>query len=272
MKKWNFSCLLLYWFCCSFSFAQEQDSIATEPVSKYDYLIINGKFSDRFMFAGRDFGMKVPIFTSDMMYLFHSGWYLNATAVQIMDPYIPSQYALSVGYLRDISDKVALNAAYSQFLVAGESQLAGVQNLGFLQAGIGFDWNILYSTIQFQGLIHQYPDLFITSKHSRYFEFDQRIFRQIVVSFEPSLSFMIGTSQFYHLAVNEQYIGQQNWDKLMALNMEFAIPVLFELNNWGLELQAKYVHPLNLAEFDESGQRIILGGTLSYTIPVKKKK
>jgi hypothetical protein len=270
--KWKFGCLLFYWSYCSFSFAQEQDSVTTEPVSKYDYLIINGKFSDRFLFAGRDFGMKVPIFSSDMVYLFHSGWYLNASAVQIIDPYLPSQYAISVGYIKDISEKVELNFAYSQFFVAGESELAGVQNLGFFQAGIGYDWNIMYSTFQFQGLIHQYPDLFITSKHSRYFEFDQRLFRQIIVSFEPSLSFMVGTSQFYHLAVNEQYWEKNNWDRIRALNMEFAVPLHFESRNWGLELQAKYVRPLNLAEFDESGQRIVLGGSISYTIPVKKGK
>ena len=71
--------------------------------------------------------------------------------------------------------------------------------MGLLQGTFGLDWNYLYSTLQAQALWNEKPDLFLVSKHSRYFEFDQKLFNALTVSFEPSISFYFWYKQLYYL-------------------------------------------------------------------------
>jgi len=256
-------------------YSQENDTTTNvQDQVDYDFIFIGSKFNDRFVFMGRDFGQRIPTFSSDIMYFFNSGWYINTSALKFMEPDIPYQYAISLGYHTELNNLTELNASYSQFLVSGSSSIVGIQNLGFLQATIGLDWNYLYSTMQVQGLLKENPDLFITSKHSRYFEFDQKLFNHVTVSFEPSVTFVLGTSRFYYLGVFEGGLSEVEGElnKFQPLNWEFTIPLTFEWKNWGIEFQARYVHPLNTIALDESRNRMIYGGQLSYTLPIKKTK
>lgn len=255
------------------AWSQVDDTTASDQKQEvYDFILLNAKFNDRFTFMGRDFGQSIPALSTDVMYYFHTGLYFNATAFKFLEPEVPYQYALALGYQRDLSTKTDFNISYSQFLVSGSSEVAGIQNLGFLQSTFGLDWDYLYSTLQLQGLFNEKTDLFITSRHSRYFEFDQKLFKTFTVSFEPAFSFMWGTSRFYHLGgFGENLLDSaQDMDKLKLLTWEIMFPLNLEWNRWGVELQYRYVHPVNTPEFDESGGRFIFGGQLTYLLPIKK--
>ncbi|MFC4870363.1 hypothetical protein [Negadavirga shengliensis] len=240
----------------------------------YDFILLNAKFNDRFTFMGRDFGQTIPTLSTDVMYYFHTGLYFNVSAFRFLEPEIPYQYALSLGYQTDLSAKTDLNVSYSQFLVSGSSEVTGIQNMGFLQGTFGLDWDYLYSTLQLQGLFNDKTDVFISSQHSRYFEFDQRLFKTITVSFEPAFSFMWGTSRFYHLGgFGENLLdAASELENLRFLTWEIMLPLNLEWNGWGMEFQYRYVHPVNTPEFDESGGRFIFGGQLTYSLPIKKMR
>ncbi|MEX2568918.1 MAG: hypothetical protein WD431_23450, partial [Cyclobacteriaceae bacterium] len=252
-------------------FAQEKDSVESGQEA-FDFLILNGKIIDRFTFLGRDFGRKIPSTNLDVMYYFNTGWYMNASIFKFLDQNVPYQYNFSLGYQTDLSSKTDLNLSYSQFFVAEDSKVTGIQNMGLLQGTFGLDWNYLYSTIQVQALCYEKPDIFLISKHSRYFEFDQKLFKVFIVAFEPSFSFTYGTSRFYYLGGFEENHDQTalTIDQFKFLSWDINFPVNFEWNNWIIEFQHRLVIPRNTPDFDESVSGLVFGCQLFYTIPIKK--
>ncbi|HSJ69679.1 MAG TPA: hypothetical protein VK921_18500 [Anditalea sp.] len=253
--------------------AQDTDSVTSEPIEdKYDFVILSGKYHNAFTFFGRDFGQSVPFLSSDLMYFFHSGFYINASGFKFLDTDLPIQSSLSLGYRRDLTKNTDLNVSYSQFLVSGNSTVAGIQNLGLLQTTFGLDWNYLYSTIQVQGLFSDRPDIFLSSQHSRFFQFDQKLFNAITVSFEPKFTLTAGSSRFYNLGdypeLDESEI--QKLEKLNILSWDFNLPVTFEYKSFEMEVFSRYVAPLNTPEFDQSRNRFIHGIQLNYFLAIKR--
>lgn len=254
-------------------FAQDADTVSAEPVeNKYDFIIFSGKYNNAFTFFGRDFGQSIPFLSTDMMYYFHSGFYINASGFKFIDTELPIQSSLTLGYRRDLSKNTDLNVSYSQFLVSGNSSVTGIQNLGLVQTTFGLDWKYLYSTIQVQGLFSEQPDIFLSSQHSRFFQFDQKLFKAITVSFEPKFTVTAGSSRFYNLGeypeLDESDI--KKLEKLNILSWDFMLPLAFEYKSFELEVFSRYVVPLNMPEFDNSRNRFIHGIQLNYFLAIKR--
>ncbi|MEX2512217.1 MAG: hypothetical protein WD398_04880 [Cyclobacteriaceae bacterium] len=264
---------LVFWTLAE-GFAQEKDTLQNNQVETFDFIFLNGKVIDRFTFMGRDFGRKIPSANMDVMYYFNTGWYINASVFKFLDQRVPYQYAFSLGYQTDLSSIIDVDLSYSQFLVPGGSEVTGIQNMGVFEGTFGLDWNYLYSTLQLQALLSEKPDLFLISKHSRYFEFDQKLFKVMTVSFEPSFSFAFGTSKFYYLGEfgENEYETTEAIDHFNLLSWEFDFPVNFEWKNWRLEFQTRYIIPGKLPDFDESVSGFVYGSQLIFTIPIKKEK
>lgn len=265
--------LLLFSFCMltEHILAQESDtSVVIESKEKYDFILINAKYQNAFHFLGRDFGGNIPLLSTDLMYYFNSGIYFNASSIKFLQAELPWQYALSLGYNKELSERTDINLSYSQFIVNQESGVTGIQNLGFLQGALGWEWGFLYSNIQGQFLFNEQTDYFISSSHSRYFEFDQKLFKKVTLSFEPKFTLMAGTSQFYQTGYD--LTGQEDLglDKLQLLSWEVVLPITFGIGYWDIEFHTRYINPLNLPSFDESRRRFVFSLQTSYAIPIKK--
>ncbi len=272
IKRLGFVILFFLSLCGQLS-AQDQDSVQTASVESigYDFVIINSRFQNAFTFMGRDFGLDIPIISTDLMYYFRSGVYVNLSALKFMEENLPWQYALSLGYATNLSEKADINISYSRFLVAGESAIAGIQNLTFLQGSFGWEWGPLYSSFQAQGLFNKNIDYFFTSHHSRYFEIDQRLFKSVVVSFEPKLSFMLGANNYYQMGSFEMLPEEQDdLGKFGFQSFEFMFPLTFTKGLFELEFQSRYVNPFNVPLFDLSRPRFLFLGQVSYSIPFRK--
>lgn len=273
--KWKILILAILWVGnLTYSTAQNTDTLTVnEKESVYDFFIVNSRFQNAFTFMGRDFGTNIPMISTDMMYFHNSGFYLNASGIKFFQPDVPWQYALTAGYAKDISEKTDINVSYSQFIVENESNVTGIQNLSFLQGTLGWEWGPIYSSIQGQLLFNQGTDYFVSSHHSRYFEFDQQLFNTFTVSFEPRFSLMAGTSRFYRMGGFE--ITENEWDELdkfILQSWEILLPITFNKGYLDIEFQTRYVKPLNVPDFDLSSGRFVWGVQLSYAIPVKRKK
>jgi hypothetical protein len=271
----SFKLLLALLFVGNFSVAEilKSDSTATNQEEyRYDFMILNSRYQNAFTFLGRDFGLDIPVVSTDVMYFFNSGIYFNATGIKFFQSGLPWQYALTAGYAKEITEKTDINLSYSQFIVVDESEVTGIQNLAFLQGTFGWEWGPIYSSVQGQFLFNEEMDYFISSHHSRYFEFDQKLFKTFTVSFEPKFSLLAGTSRFYLMG---QYEFSRNelidLDKFRLQSWEFLLPITFTLGYLDFEFQARYVSPLNVPELDFSTSRFVFGGQLSYAIPVKRK-
>lgn len=254
--------------------AQETDSVAvSEEKTVYDFMILNSRYQNAFAFLGRDFGLSIPFVSSDVMYYFSSGIYLNASAIKFFQDGVPWQYSLTAGYAKDITEKTDFNVSYSQFIVVDESSVTGIQNLAFLQGTFGWEWGPVYSSIQGQFLFNDELDYFVSSHHSRYFEFDQKLFKTFTVSFEPKFSLMAGTSRFYLMGGYEITPNElDDLNKFQLQSWEFMFPLTLSAGYFDFEFQTRYVRPLNVPDFDSSQGRFVFGGQVSYAIPVKRKK
>lgn len=275
IMKWKF---LLFIMLCLGTFthgkAQNVDTLIVEDKEiVYDFIILNSRYQNAFTFLGRDFGLNIPLVSTDAMYFFNSGLYFNASGIKFFQTGVPWQYALTGGYAKEISEKTDINLSYSQFIVVDESVVTGIQNLAFLQGTFGWEWGPLYSSIQGQFLFNEDLDYFVSSHHSRYFEFDRKLFKTFTVSFEPRFSVMAGTSRFYLMGQYEFTPNElDDLDKFRLQSWEFMLPLTFNVGYFDFEFQARYVRPLNVPDFDLSSGRFVFGGQLFYAIPVKRKK
>jgi uncharacterized membrane protein YgcG len=164
----------------------------------YDYLFVGSKSQNQFTFMGRNFGERVPFTTADIIYYTNFNLWISASAYHFYEKSIPFQTSVTVGYNGNFSKRLDYSVSYGQFLIPASEQISSLQSLGFFQATVGLDWNILYSTLQTQVMTYSTPDVFITSQHSRYFEFSNKLFNRLVVSFQPAFAIAAGTSRFYY--------------------------------------------------------------------------
>jgi hypothetical protein len=250
--------------------AQTKDSIV------YDYIFLGSKYQNKFAFQGRSFGSDVPLLSTDLIVYFHSGFWMNASGFHFLDENIPFQTSLSAGYSFDISKKVDFTLAYAQFIFSNTQEVRGLGSQGLMQSQLGVDWNILYSTIGSQILFNENSDVFFNTTHSRYFEFENKLFNKVTVSFKPKFSLFFGTNRF-DLAAN--FIENGNQEELerearriKPLAWEFEIPLTFRIGNFSVEAGNRYVRPLNLVEGDQSKPVLIHSLELYYSIPIKRVK
>ncbi len=265
--------MFLFYSCQIAGFAQ--DSTRQENIKKdtlmYDFILFGAKYNSQFTFLGRDFGQDNPLVSANFMYFFHSGLWVNISSFHFFNENTPMQSAVSAGYMRALNERLELNLSYSQFIAAGESQNIGIRNQGMVQASLGVDWGLLYSTIQPQLLLNEQPDVLVATQHSRYFEFNRKLWKSIIVSFEPQLSMMLGTGHYYYLGV-EGNVGGDEPSRFKWQNGELSLPVEFEAGSFSLKVFSKYVHPFNVPDWDPSTPRMVHGLELGYYVPVKRRK
>ncbi|MCF1753126.1 hypothetical protein [Mariniradius sediminis] len=254
--------------------AQESDSSYTEEnYPKTGFIILSGKYQNAFTFLGRDFGQTIPFINFDAMYMLDGGLYMNLGAFKFLQTEVPFQYAATLGYAKELGKKTDVHLSYSQYFVTDMSEVIGIQNLGLLQTTFGLDWNVLYSTFQVQGLFNEHPDFFASMTHSRYFQFDQKLFKAVMVSFEPTFELLAGTSQFYWMGgFEESNFTSHEFSKFKLLSAEASMPLVFGIGGWDLEFETRYVMPMNTAEFDNSENRFVFSLGLSHAIPIQRKK
>jgi hypothetical protein len=144
---------------------------------------------------------------------------------------------------------------------------------------LGFDWGLLFSTLQAHLLINKNTDVFFSTYHSRYFVFKKKLWKKIQVSFEPKFSFTFGTHHFDY--ANTLVIGpgggvvtpndsEDGGNKIEPLNWDFTFPLKFEIGQFSIEPSWKYATPLNTASTDPSESLHVFTIGLNYFIPVKR--
>jgi hypothetical protein len=246
-----------------------QDSL---PSNRYDFLILSSKYQNAFTFVGRDFGQNLPLWTTDAMYYFDNGLYVNGSVIKFLDADIPIQYSGTLGYVKDLTNRLDVNLSYSRFFMSSDSEISGIQNLSFVQGGIGLDWGLLYSTFSGQWLFGNQTDFFISSQHSRYFQFNEKLFDKIKVGFEPKFTFMAG-SRLFHLGSITDVTAYpiKEFESIKSLAWEASMPIHFSISSWEVEFSTRYVNPLNVPDFDFSTKRWMYSVELSYALPIKRK-
>lgn len=254
-------------------FAQDLDSLKdSKKIESNNYIILSTAYVNRANFMSRDFGQKIPLFSTDLLYWHKSGIYLNAVASKFMDSNLSWQNGLGFGYSSTLSSKVDLDLSYHHFFGASNLNSSGKDQIGMLQGTWGLDWGLLYSTTQALYLINDPGDFFIVSRHSRYFEFDRRIGGVATFSFEPQVTFYLGTSNYFRIGGYElsqkEYAATRNF---LLQGMDFSIPLSLSSGSFEFQLEPKWVIPVQVPQYDVSSSNFQLTLKATYTFALRKK-
>jgi hypothetical protein len=270
--------------CClhSYLLAQSYDSqVVYQDTSKYDFVIVDAKYQNQFAFWGRNFDQRLPFIAGNLMYYFHTGFWVGASNFLFFHESIPAQFGLTLGYYKDFSEKVEWHVSYSQFYIPDSQIPTSSKTQGYFQTTMGFDWGLLFSTLQAHALLNKNPDVFFTTHHSRYFVFNKKLWNTIQVSFEPKFSFTMGTHNFDYAdgivigpgggaVVSNQQGTENEATTIQPLNWDFTFPIKFEAGRFALEWSWKYTTPLNTASTDKSNPLHVFILGANYFIPIKR--
>ncbi|HEU5290234.1 MAG TPA: hypothetical protein VFU05_06280 [Cyclobacteriaceae bacterium] len=263
-----------------FSWAQ---SAEPQKDTVYNFLFLDARWQNQFAFWGRNYGLELPFVSTNLTYYTHSNFWISAAGYSFFDENIPFQTGLSLGYSRALTEKSDWHISYSQFFIPDDTVPASARTMGYIQTMFGLDWKILYSTIQIHALLNKNSDVFFTTYHSRYFQFNRPLWKKIKVSFEPKASFTFGTNHFDYAngtvlvpgggSVNTQNDSTSNQgDGIKILNWDFQFPLKFEVGRFTIDTSWKYSAPLNTSETDPSKalHQFMVG--LNYFIPFQRVK
>ena len=251
-----------------------------KDTSKYNFLVIDSRYQNQFTFWGRDYKQKLPLLATSLMYYTHSGVWASASNFSFFNNSVPTQMGLTLGYFKEVSERMDWHLSYSQFFVMSDAIPSAYRTQGYAQTTLGYDWKILFSSLQVHTLINQHSDVFFTTYHSRYFEFNDYLWKKIKVSFEPKFSFTFGTHNFEYanglvIAPGGGGVISETGDttlgsKIVPLNFDFTFPLKFALSYFSIEPSWRYTLPFNANPAYSSGGLQVWSVNVNYYIPIRK--
>lgn len=259
--------------------AQSSSSLQRDTV--YNFVFVDARWQNQFAFWGRNYGSELPFLSANLTHYWHSNFWISIAGYDFFDGNVPFQTALSLGYSRALSEKSDWHLSYSQFFIPENISPASARTTGYFQTMVGLDWKVLYSALQVHALLNKTSDVFFTTYHSRYFQFNRPLWKKIKVSFEPKASITFGTNHFDYVDVltpGGGISGPQNdtsnnqGDAIKILNWDFLFPLKFEAGRVTIDTFWRYSVPLSTSESDPSKpvHQVIIG--LNYFIPIQRVK
>lgn len=256
------------------SWAQNQQStLDSTKVISSSYLLVSENFQNRINFMGRNFGFTTPLLVSDLLYWHPSGAYVNASISKFFIQGVSAQKSIGAGWMLPLGRNADLDLSYSYYTGGSNLNLLQQMDMGIFQGSLGLDWDILYSSTQVIFLRNQPNDFFLVSRHSRYFEVDQRIGKKAVFSFEPSFTLFLGTNRYYRLGGYDLSFREfLETDKFTFQGLEWSLPISISWEMLDIQLEPRWITPLQVPDFDSSRSGFQFSLKTTYFFSLKKKK
>lgn len=278
--KYIFTLITLLLFSVALP-AQTASTAFLRDTSKYNFLVADSRYQNQFAFWGRDYNQKTPFLATNLIYYFHSGLWMGAANYSFLSHAIPSQYGVSLGYFKEVTPKIDWHSSYSQFYVSSNLIPSAYRTQGYFQTTFGIDWGLLFSSFQTHVLINQHSDVFFTTYHSRYFQFNELLFKRIKISFEPKASFTFGTHNFEYAnglvvapggggVISQSGVEGNPGSRLQALNFDFTFPLKFAVGYFAIEPSWKYTLPFNANPLFSRGGISIFALGINYYVPIRR--
>ncbi len=278
-------CLILFLIISlALSSRLEAQTVSREilkDTSKYNFIIVDSRYQSQFAFWGRDYNQKIPFLATSLLYYIHSGVWMGASNFSFFNQAIPTQFGLSLGYFKEVTPRIDWHTSYSQFYVQSSSVPPPYNTQGYFQTTLGIEWGLLFSNFQAHVLINQRSDVFFTTYHSRYFVFNQLLWKKVKVSFEPKVSFTWGTHNFEYAnglvfapggggVISQPGTAEGQGSKIQALNFDFVFPLKFAVGYFSIEPSWKYTLPMNANPIYSASGFGIYSIEGCYYIPIKR--
>jgi hypothetical protein len=303
---WKFcKALFLVFFSCNalaFSISTDStkatettDTIAEKPSSKH-ILMAETSFGSNSVFFGRANATKLPFASAGLTYSFNRNFYISFTNSTILSGTEGMSFQdVSTGFSKNLTDKLTGSISYTRFFFGAESFLLQSSTTNLADAFLSYDWNFLYTTAGVMTIFGGVNDYFLVINNSRYFGIDSVFSKKDIVSFEPSFGIIAGTQSFATLGTettadgaappsgkrpgkkpgngttNTETSGDINPSRFNILSYELNLPVTYTINNFSLELNWKYIIPVNVTQGAPAFNLSVFTASMYYIFRNKKK-
>jgi len=205
-----------------------------------------------FGYASASYGLK------DKLYLTASGY-----TISNFSPFT-AFYSLGLNFSHAFNSWFDISTGISRYNVAESLRDTLFSNFTYADATLGFDWRILYTKLSAGGLFSDGSQLYLQTRHSRYFETPPFARDKAFFSFDPYVNILLGKMVTIESStgVTETTIspGYKPWrrknqgsgttppsnysESFGLMEIDFGIPVAFSYDFFTIEIEPGYVLPL----------------------------
>ena len=270
------------------------DSLAPETIEHL--LVIGATLGNNSSYLGRYQSARLPYYATDVTYKHKSGWWMAATAYQVLNSVsFIDEVDLMGGWNMDLTKKLDASFYYSRFFFSPESDLIKASVSNSFNASAGLDWGFVYTRLSGSLLLGEATDFFLVLENSRYFEIEKFLHKKDYLSFEPKISLIAGTQTFVetHLVkrnspvsapINSPVGGgrpgggpggpsapgstdsQSSTTAFSIMTYELNLPLSYTFHKTSLEFSGRYTIPVNLLDGDTSTPQLFLTASIYQAI------
>lgn len=278
------------------TFTSAQDRTADTAIP--DSSVTSGKNSIHSFYTGTGYGSNLLYLGTTMSQDHGFGYasasygladklYLSATGYTVgnFSPFT-AFYSLGVSFSHTFNSWFDISTSLSRYNVAASLRDTLFSNFSYADATLGLDWRILYSKLSVGGLFAGGSQLYLQTRHSRYFETPSFAREKAFFSFDPYVNLLWGTMVTAETAggVTETTVspGYRPWRKYNQTTVptpgttysesfglaeiDFGVPVAFSYDFFTLELEPGYVIPLYSSEGSSGTKGFLFLASLFFRI------
>ena len=183
---------------------------------------------------------------------------VSSNHLSAFDPFL-AFHTLSLNYIHDFNSWFDISAGLSRYQVNSDLTDTLFSNFTYGNLSLGFDWNILYSSLSVSGIIAEESSAYLQIGNSRYFETSKIMKGKAFFSFDPYLNMLFGsltkivTAEGTTITISPPYktgkssgrnpSGGTVSEFFSIMEMDFGLPISFTSGRFTVQAEPAYVMP-----------------------------
>ncbi|MBN2861518.1 MAG: hypothetical protein JXN62_00050 [Bacteroidales bacterium] len=260
----------------------EEDQISDDE-SPHSFFAGAG-YGNNMIYMGSNVSQDKPFISGSLTYGYKNEFFASVSTSHLsaFEPFI-SFSALSLSYYHDVNSWFDISTGLSRYQVNNDLRDTLFNSFFYGYLTLGFDWNILYTTISAGGLFSEFNSAYFSLRNSRYFTTPEFFNGKAFVSFDPYVNLLFGTltktitSDGTTIGVSTPFKPGKpsggsgsgtgtttNFFSLMEIDL--GLPVGFNIGKLTLEAEPGYVFPAYSVYSIESPKGFVLLFNIFYRI------
>lgn len=244
--------------------ARTHDSITVSEDEPKHSLYAGLGGGSNMIYLGSTISQDQPFLSAALTYGFKSELFVTASANHLSDrnPFL-AFYNFSANYIHTVNSWFDFSLGLYRYQVVPSMADTLFRSFNYVDAAVGFDWKILYTTVSYGGIIAKNGGSYLQIKNSRFFETPAFMHGKATVSIDPYVNLLFGTVITIETTdgsgTTKEHPGRPLWKgpppgqtssstsyvkKFGAIEADFGLPVAFSTDVITVEAEAGYVLPV----------------------------
>jgi len=264
------------------------DTTGTEDRGSIHSLYAGTGFGNNLLYLGTTMSQDHGFGYASASYGLADKLYFSATGYTVSNfsPFT-AFYSLGLSFNHAFNSWFDISTTLSRYNVTESLRYTLFSNFTYADATLGFDWRILYSKVSVGGLFAGDGQLYLQTRHSRYFETPSFARDKAFFSFDPYVNLLFGTMVSISTSGGgtETSVspGYKPWkrkggggtnppsvttysESFGPMEIDFGIPVAFSYDFFTFEIEPGYIIPLYSDEGTAGTSGFLLMASLFFRI------